>query len=203
MQPTSERLVGKATTKTTTMLKPFRKTPALNEANLLLVENEEQLQCKLADLILQNEKDGFNIKVRLARQLPLPVDGEDSRPRIDLVVFIVNLMSERSLQSVEKSIKCLDPAFFLGKVCFLVTGARCLSVSKDNLLTVRKMAALLHCPLLFAEDQTSEGVTTVAVRLLSMLKVAAGLVPMATGLQLNTLAHCVMPTDMEEIDLLS
>ncbi|KAL2086986.1 hypothetical protein ACEWY4_018045 [Coilia grayii] len=184
------------------MLKPFRKVPVLNTANLLLVENEEQLQSRLGEIILQIEKD-VKINVRLARKLPLPMDTQDSRPRIDLVVFIVNLMSERSLQCAEKSIKCLDPGFFLGKVCFVVTGARCLSVSTNHLLTVRKMAASLHCPLLFAEDQTSEGVSTVAVRLLGILKVAAGLVPLATGLSLNSLAHCVLPSDLDELDSLT
>lgn len=31
---------------------------------------------------------------RLAKSLPLPVENEESRPRIDLVVFIINLTSE-------------------------------------------------------------------------------------------------------------
>ncbi|KAG5279094.1 hypothetical protein AALO_G00106010 [Alosa alosa] len=179
------------------MLKPFRKVPVLNTASLLLVENEEQLQTRLADIIVQNEKD-VNITVRLARKLPLPEENQDSRPRIDLIVFIVNLRSERSLQSAEQSVKYLDPGFFLGKVCFVVTGARCLSGSSNRLLTARKLAASLHCPLLFAEDQTNEGVITVAVRLLGILKVAAGLVPLTTGLYLNSLSHCMIPSDLEQ-----
>ncbi|XP_031419813.1 centromere protein M [Clupea harengus] len=181
----------------TKMLKPFRKVPVLNAANVLLVENEEHLHSRLADIIVQNEKD-VNITVRLARKLPLPVENQDSRPRIDLVVFIVNLMSERSVQSAEQSVRYLDSGFFLGKVCFLVTGARCLSVSSTRLLTVRKMASSLHCPLLFAEDQTSEGVIAAAVRLLGILKVAAGLVPFATGLSLNSVTHCILPSDLEQ-----
>lgn len=32
---------------------------------------------------------------RLARKLPLPVENKETRPRIDLIVFIVNLLSER------------------------------------------------------------------------------------------------------------
>lgn len=31
---------------------------------------------------------------RLAKSLPLPVENEESRPRIDLVVFIINLCTE-------------------------------------------------------------------------------------------------------------
>lgn len=47
--------------------------------------------------------------------------------------------------------------------------------------------------------QTDEGVITAAVRLLGMLKVAAGFVPLATGLYLNSLSHATMPLDMDQI----
>uniref|UniRef100_A0A672FQG7 Centromere protein M n=1 Tax=Salarias fasciatus TaxID=181472 RepID=A0A672FQG7_SALFA len=58
---------------------------------------------------------------RLAKTLPLPVENEESRPRVDLVVFIINLTSELSFQSAEASLKYLDPGYFLGKACFMVT----------------------------------------------------------------------------------
>uniref|UniRef100_A0A4W5NXY3 Centromere protein M n=1 Tax=Hucho hucho TaxID=62062 RepID=A0A4W5NXY3_9TELE len=143
-----------------------------------LVKNEEQFQQKLADTVLQEK----NVNVRLARSLPLPMENDESRPRIDLVVFIIHLTSELSFQSAETSLKYLDPGYFQGKVCFLVTNARNVSVPPERLVSVRKLAASLHCPLLCTEDQTTEGVTTAAHRLLAILKVAAGLVPMATGL---------------------
>uniref|UniRef100_A0A672GWL7 Centromere protein M n=1 Tax=Salarias fasciatus TaxID=181472 RepID=A0A672GWL7_SALFA len=57
----------------------------------------------------------------LAKSLPLPVENEESRPRVDLVVFIINLTSELSFQSAEASLKYLDPGYFLGKACFMVT----------------------------------------------------------------------------------
>ncbi|XP_036805260.1 centromere protein M isoform X3 [Oncorhynchus mykiss] len=102
------------------LLKPFSKLPGLNTANILLVENEEQFQQKLADTVVLQEKT-VNVNVRLARSLPLPMENEESRPRIDLVVFIIHLTSELSFQSAETSLKYLDPGYFQGKVCFLVT----------------------------------------------------------------------------------
>ncbi|XP_056136775.1 centromere protein M [Lampris incognitus] len=180
-------------------LKPFNKLPALNEANILLVENEERFQQSLADVMVEEKK--FVIKVRLAKNLPLPVKNEESRPRIDLVVFIINLTSELSLQSAEASLKHLDPGYFHGKVCFMVTNARNVSVPPERLDTVRKLAASLHCPLLCAEDQSPDGVTNAAERLLVILKVAAGLVPMATALYLSNLTRCTMPMDMEQQNL--
>ncbi|KAM5251053.1 centromere protein M isoform 2-T2 [Hipposideros larvatus] len=60
------------------------------------------------------------LKVHLAQSLPLPSDV--NRPRIDLIVFVVNLHSKYSLQNVEKSLHHVDATFFLGKVGFLATG---------------------------------------------------------------------------------
>uniref|UniRef100_A0A3B3DMW8 Centromere protein M n=1 Tax=Oryzias melastigma TaxID=30732 RepID=A0A3B3DMW8_ORYME len=57
----------------------------------------------------------------LAKSFPLPVENDESRPRIDLVVFIINLTSELSFQSAEASLKYLEPGYFLGKVCFMVS----------------------------------------------------------------------------------
>lgn len=182
------------------MLKPLRNLPVINAANLLLVENEEYLQTKLAEVIVESEED-VNVTVRLARQLPLSVETHHSRPRIDLVVFIVNLMLDRSLPSAEQSLKSLDPAFFLGKVCLVVTGARCLSVSSDRLLKARNLAASLHCPLLFAEDQTKAGVATLASRLLGLLKMSTGMVPLTTGLSLSRLTHHAPPNDPDQQNL--
>ncbi|TNM86045.1 centromere protein M [Takifugu flavidus] len=178
------------------LLKPFSKLPGLNTANILLVESEEQLQQPLADVLV--EEATFTVNVRLAKTLPLPVENEESRPRIDLVVFIIHLSSELSLQSAEASLKHLDSGYFLGKVCFMVTNARDASVPPERLDAVRKLAASLQSPLLFAEDQTPNGLTTATERLLTILKGAAGLVPMATALYLSNLTRYTLPFDIDQ-----
>ncbi|XP_070684224.1 centromere protein M [Pempheris klunzingeri] len=178
------------------MLKPFSKLPGLNTANILLVESEEQFQQSLADALV--EETAVTVNVRLAKSLPLPMENEESRPRIDLVVFIINLTSELSFQSAEDSLKYLDPGYFLGKVCFMVTNARNASVPPERLDAIRKLAASLHCPMLFAEDQTPDGVISATERLLTILKVAAGLVPMATALYLSNLTRCTVPPDIDQ-----
>ncbi|XP_037553786.1 centromere protein M [Nematolebias whitei] len=176
------------------MLKPFSKLPGLNTANVLLVENEEQFQQSLAEVLVKETH--VTVNVRLAKSLPVPVD--ESRPRIELVVFIIDLTSELSFQSAEASVKYLDPGYFLGKVCFMVTRARSASAPAERLDALRKMAASLRCPLLFADDQTSEGVVSAAERLLTILKVSAGLVPMTTALHLSNLTRCTLPPDMDQ-----
>ncbi|KAG9262688.1 centromere protein M [Astyanax mexicanus] len=180
------------------LLTPYSKIPELNTATLLLVENEEQFQCRLADAIVQREKD-VNVNVRLARKLPLPVENGETRPRIDLVVFIVNLLSEQSFLVVENSLNHLSSDYFLGKVCFVVTSARCGAVSQERLLSVRKLAASHRCPVICAEHQTDDGVTMAATRLLTILKVSAGLSPMpTTALYMSTLTRCTVPSDLDE-----
>ncbi|XP_015257941.1 PREDICTED: centromere protein M isoform X1 [Cyprinodon variegatus] len=179
------------------VLKPFSKLPNLDTASILLVENEEQVQQGLAEALVEDSAQAVN--VRLARSLPLPLENEKTRPRIDLVVFILNLTSDKSFKSANESLKYLDPGYFLGKVCFMVTNARYASGNMGRLDAVRKMAASLHCPLLFAEVQQSpEGVTNAARRLLTILKVASGLVPNTSSLYLSNLTRCTKPPDIDQ-----
>ncbi|XP_060716548.1 centromere protein M isoform X1 [Tachysurus vachellii] len=161
-----------------------------------LVENEEKFQSKLADAIVQREQDA-NVNVRLACKLP--VENSETRPRVDLVVFIVNLLSERSLQVVENSLNHLRSDFFLGKVCFMVTDARCGALAQERLISVKKLAASHRCPVICAEHQTEDGVSMAASRLLTILKVSAGLSPVATtALYLSTLTRCTVPSELDE-----
>uniref|UniRef100_A0A671KBP2 Centromere protein M n=1 Tax=Sinocyclocheilus anshuiensis TaxID=1608454 RepID=A0A671KBP2_9TELE len=167
------------------LLTPYSKVPELNTATVLLVENEEELQSKLANALVRNEND-FNVNVRLARKLPLPVENKETRPRIDLIVFIVNLLSERSLQSVESSLAHLHSDCFLGKVCFLVT---------DGELR----ATFNNCKCADTHRHTADGVNAAAVRLLNILKVSAGMSPIATtALYLSSLTRCSVTSELEE-----
>ncbi|XP_019064489.1 centromere protein M [Fukomys damarensis] len=102
------------------MLRPLDKLPGLNMATILLVGAEDALLQQLADSMLKEDCTS-ELRVHLAKSLPLP--SNVNRPRIDLVVFVINLHSKYSLQNVEKSLRHVDASFFLGKVCFLATGA--------------------------------------------------------------------------------
>ncbi|KAF4075442.1 hypothetical protein AMELA_G00234470 [Ameiurus melas] len=180
------------------LLAPYSKIPEPNTATVLLVENEETFQSKLADAIVKREKD-VNVNVRLACSLPLPVENGETRPRVDLVVFIVNLLFERSLQVVENSLSHLSSDYFLGKVCFMVTDARCGALAQERLLSVKKLAASHRCPVICAEHQTEDGISMAASRLLTILKVSAGQSPLATtALYLSTLTRCTVPSELYE-----
>nr|KAF6367911.1 centromere protein M [Myotis myotis] len=104
------------------VLRPQDQLPGLNAATILLVGKEDALLQPLADSMLK-EDCASTLRVHLAHSLPLPSDV--NRPRIDLIVFVVNLHSKYSLQNVEESLRHVDATFFLGKVGFLVTGGKC------------------------------------------------------------------------------
>ncbi|XP_052017341.1 centromere protein M isoform X2 [Apodemus sylvaticus] len=106
------------------VLRPMDKLPDLNRATVLLVSTEDALVQPLAELMLKVDC-ASELRVHLANALPLPSNA--NRPRIDLIVFVINLHSKYSLQKVEESLSYVDSSFFLGKVCFLVTGGGKLS----------------------------------------------------------------------------
>ncbi|XP_057598086.1 centromere protein M isoform X3 [Hippopotamus amphibius kiboko] len=89
------------------------------------------------------------LKVHLAKSLPLP--SSVNRPRIDLIVFVVNLHSKYSLRNVEESLQHVDATFFLGKVTFLATGAGRESHCSIHRNTVVKLAHTYRSPLLFCD----------------------------------------------------
>ncbi|XP_013366724.1 PREDICTED: centromere protein M isoform X4 [Chinchilla lanigera] len=107
------------------VLRPLDKLPGLNIATILLVGAEDALLQQLADSMLK-EDCASELRVHLAKSLPLP--SSVTRPRIDLVVFVINLHSKYSLQNVEESLRHVDASFFLGKVCFLATGDHSVSL---------------------------------------------------------------------------
>ncbi|XP_036093485.1 centromere protein M isoform X3 [Rousettus aegyptiacus] len=137
------------------------------------------------------------LKVHLAQSLPLP--SNVNRPRIDLIVFVVNLHSKYSLRNVEESLRHVDATFFLGKVGFLATGAGRDSHCSVHRNTVLKLAQTYRSPLLFCDLEPCpprslsqvEGLrATMAQRLVRMLQICAGHVPGVSALNLLSLMRC-------------
>ncbi|XP_066214644.1 centromere protein M isoform X1 [Saccopteryx leptura] len=149
-----------------------------------LVGTEDALLQQLADSMLK-EDCASELKVHLAQSLPLP--SNVNRPRIDLIVFVVNLHSKYSLQNVEESLHHVDATFFLGKVGFLATGARKESHCSIHRNTVLKLAQAYRSPLLFCDLEVESFRATMAQRLVRMLLVCAGHVPGVSALNLLSL----------------
>ena len=58
---------------------------------------------------------------RTAASLPLPKDETGARPRIDLVVFMLDLTSRMSLEQLKAAIVQIDIEYLLGRSCIVAT----------------------------------------------------------------------------------
>nr|XP_040133217.1 centromere protein M isoform X3 [Ictidomys tridecemlineatus] len=103
------------------------------------------------------------LRVHLAKALPLP--SNVNRPRIDLIVFVINLHSKYSLQHVEESLHHVDASFFLGRVCFLGTGAGQEHHCILHRNTVLKLAHTYRSPLFFCDLEVRTLSTVASVTL--------------------------------------
>uniref|UniRef100_A0A8D2PGQ9 Centromere protein M n=1 Tax=Zosterops lateralis melanops TaxID=1220523 RepID=A0A8D2PGQ9_ZOSLA len=122
----------------------------------------------------------------IAASLPLPSERDHLRPRIDLVVFMIDIKSKYSLKNVETSLAHVDASFFLGKVCFLVTGVGRVNACSIETNAISKLAEAYCSPVLFCELEVR---FATAQRLLRMLQICAGHIPGVSPLSFLTLAH--------------
>ncbi|XP_051818187.1 centromere protein M [Antechinus flavipes] len=182
------------------LLRPLDKLPTLDVATILLLGAEETLLQQLGAAIIEQCEGMAKIQVHMASSLPLPSDRECFRPRIDLIVFVLSLHSKYSLKTVESSLPHVDASFFLGKVCFLVTGARNEQNSGVHLDTVKKMAATYHSPLLFADLEVKCFRVSMAQRLIRILQICAGHVPGLSALNLLSMMKGPLDPSAQECD---
>ncbi|XP_072452386.1 centromere protein M isoform X2 [Notamacropus eugenii] len=164
-----------------------------------LLGAEETLLKQLAMTIVQLCEGTAKIQVHMASCLPLPTDRECFRPRIDLIVFVLNLHSKYSLTTVETSLPHVDASFFLGKVCFLVTGVRKEPHSSIHMDTIKKLATTYHSLLLFGDLEVECFRTSMAQRLIRILQICAGHVPGLSALNLLSMMKPSLEPILEEM----
>uniref|UniRef100_A0A670XVA4 Centromere protein M n=1 Tax=Pseudonaja textilis TaxID=8673 RepID=A0A670XVA4_PSETE len=143
-------------------------------------------------LILVSVKNGdfFFFGSHLAASLPLPVERNHIRPRIDLIVFMINVQSKYSFEDIEASLIHVDANFFLGKVCLLVTGVGRMNKISVDMDAVWKLADRYCSPVLFCELECEKVRTVTAQRLLRMLQICAGHVSGISSLSFSSLMKC-------------
>ncbi|NXI92338.1 CENPM protein, partial [Psophia crepitans] len=123
----------------------------------------------------------------LAASLPLPAERDHLRPRIDMIVFMIDIKSKYSLKNVEASLAYVDASFFLGKVCFLVTGVGRVNCCSIEMNAVWKLGETYCSPVLFCELEVEGIRVATAQRLLRMLQICAGHVPGVSALSFSSL----------------
>ncbi|KFQ52148.1 Centromere protein M, partial [Nestor notabilis] len=123
----------------------------------------------------------------LATSLPLPSERDHLRPRIDLIVFMIDIKNKYSLKNVEASLAHVAAGFFLGKVCFLVTGVGRVNYCSVEISSIWKLGEVYCSPVLYCELELEGIRVATAQRLLRMLQICAGHVPGVSALCFNFL----------------
>ncbi|XP_005422010.1 centromere protein M [Geospiza fortis] len=149
-------------------------------------EEEKYWGTCLAEPFLQEKRD-FNISIHLATSLPLPSERDHLRPSIDLVVFMIDIKSKYSLKNVETSLAYVDASFFLGKVCFLVTGVGRVNACSIEMNAVCKLGETYCSPVLFCELELEGVRAATAQRLVQMLRICTGHIPGVSALSFVSL----------------
>ncbi|XP_038644482.1 centromere protein M, partial [Scyliorhinus canicula] len=98
-----------------------------------------------------NDPLDISVNRHLAKRLPLPAENEHTRPRIDLIVFLMDLRSQHSVETVKASLHHVDVNFFLGKVCFLAIGGKAVKHRSVEMYTLKQLADSYSSPLIPAE----------------------------------------------------
>ncbi|KAM6420211.1 centromere protein M isoform 2-T2 [Pluvialis apricaria] len=91
------------------------------------------------------------------------------------------------LKNVKASLAYVDASFFLGKVCFLVTGVGRVNYCSVEMNAIWKLGDVYCSPVLFCELELEGIRVATARRLLRMLQICAGHVPGVSALFFSTL----------------
>ncbi|XP_063178621.1 centromere protein M isoform X2 [Chroicocephalus ridibundus] len=91
------------------------------------------------------------------------------------------------LKNVEASLAHVDASFFLGKVCFLVTGVGRVNYCSVDMNAIWKLGEVYCSPVLFCELELEGVRVATAQRLLRMLQICAGHIPGVSALSFGTL----------------
>lgn len=177
------------------VLHPFAKLPEPRTATVLLVGAVGPGQSALAEAMCHINSP-FAINVHMASKLPLPGHNEHRRPRIDLILLLIDLTSINSLRMVEDSLRLLSASFFIGRVFFTITKDRPASELAVGLDVVQKLAEAHHSGILHVNLQTERGVLAAARRVVRLLVVCAGLCPGLSATRLSALT-CPGPAQQQ------
>ncbi|XP_066291685.1 centromere protein M-like [Branchiostoma lanceolatum] len=159
------------------ILKPFHKMPVRNAATVLLVGSygtgTQQLAKSMVDVCTDT---GLKLQVRTTTSLPLPEENTDTRPRIDYIVFIIDLTNRLSFSTVKSAVQCVDVEYFLGRACFVVTNAKGTSDQCVEMEEVSRLADMYNTMYICGaiKEGDSDERTTLANRLLRLVEVSAG-----------------------------
>ena len=160
------------------------KLPQMNSAAVLLIGTEGIPTEHLAKTLVK-KVPAIKLQIRTAKALPLPGDADDSRPRIDFVVFALDLSNRHSFDVVKESLNAIDIHYFIGKACLLITEVNMneIAVEMDR---VTDLADAYDIPIFKVNFQKENDIQLFADKLLNLVRIASGLNPGVNALLVDT-----------------
>ncbi|XP_072036988.1 centromere protein M-like [Amphiura filiformis] len=147
--------------------------PELNTVTILLVGTQGIGKHELATAMV-DQNTPFSLQVRLATHLPLPPDNEKSRPRIDFVVFIMDVNNKLSISNVVSSCKALDISYFLGHACFVALIGSDEEMQAADMTSITSLSDAYDSPMLCGSLKDDRLKKCLAKKLLKLSETAAG-----------------------------
>lgn len=143
-------------------------------ATVMLVGTPASGKRRIARTLLAIGTD-IQLAIRTTGKLPLGTGKEGvQRPRIQFIVFVVDMTSAQSFESMIESCKNIGVNFLLGRCCFVGTKgdivSRC-SVTRADMI---QWASALQCPAMFANLLDVPQIENLARKVLTRVEVACG-----------------------------
>ncbi|KAK3705207.1 hypothetical protein QZH41_013998 [Actinostola sp. cb2023] len=177
---------GKTKMADTQVLSRFSKLPTRDQATALFVGVKGIGKHRTANTLINEYNTDFRVQIRIATSLPLPPDTDDTRPRIDFIVFFIDVGNKTSFEVIKSSLPYVDIEYFLGHCCFVATNVRNESIHAINVQDVTSLASTYDSTLLCAEVQTERGQKILAKKLVNYLQIAAGFCSDVTPMLVDT-----------------
>ncbi|CAB4011637.1 Hypothetical predicted protein [Paramuricea clavata] len=107
------------------VLSRYQELPTRSHATILVVSIKGIGMEDFVEAMLQMDTS-YSTQIRTTTSLPLPkqTDSSEPRPRIDYIVFIVDLSNQQSFKMIEEAVKLVDVDYFLGRCCFILSKAK-------------------------------------------------------------------------------
>ncbi|KJE93124.1 hypothetical protein CAOG_03956 [Capsaspora owczarzaki ATCC 30864] len=157
----------------------YDKLPTQNlqqHATILLVGTHGVGKSTLAHALLaEQERANLAIQIRKVVALPLPTSGSAStRPKIDFVVFMLDMTSKLSLDLLKSAIQQVDIEYLIGKSCIVATHVDMLHLASIEVDEIDQLLLTYELPFLQINQLNEQQRAGIAQRILRQARVAVG-----------------------------
>eukprot|EP01135_Chromosphaera_perkinsii_P004815 Nk52_evm46s296 gene=Nk52_evmTU46s296 len=165
-----------------------------NVASVVLIVGHQTV-CKrgLAESILRVENSP-KIKIRLSDCLPLRAlpAGSVERPRIDFVIFVLDITNKLSVTQFNESIKHLGKEYLQGRACALITNCQERSAFAFDISAIDATIDMCDIHALYMNNPDEISLNNMSKRIVRLLQVAGGYSEYTSIMNLKTCEYYIV-----------